>query len=949
MASCSSTTLIASTTAWCVGLCMGVLTPTAHAQTGQSAPTTAAVCDSASHMTVLKANDWQVAAQAHWLDARHLIWPGMPDPGTQDSASPRFSLLLSDSGPLQAPVGQVAQGVQARILLNRERASKHPLLAQRFAFAGPGLVFKMPAMDLALLRNMHTQQMVLVQENAQGVVIASTRLQLPGALDALFAPAAQGMVLGPHKHGQHMRLNLWAPSAKQVQLCTYPGPDAPASEVRTLQRDEASGIWSGTLAAKATGAYYKFAVTVHVPGIGLVRNLVTDPYAVSLNTNSQRSHLIDLSDPSLQPAGWATDAPPATVGRPTDMAIYELHVRDFSISDDSVPPDHRGKYLAFTHSTSRGMQHLKALARAGMTDVHLLPVFDLANVPETGCVTPHLTGNPASESQQAAVKAVAAQDCFNWGYDPLHFNAPEGSYATNAHDGSRRVVEFRQMVQALHRAGLRVGMDMVYNHTSASGQHAQSVLDRIVPGYYHRLNAQGVVERSTCCDNTATEHIMMDKLMSDSVLLWARHYKIDSFRFDLMGHQPRSAMVRMKKRLDTALGRRIDFIGEGWNFGEVANGARFVQASQLSLNGTGIGTFNDRLRDAVRGGSASDTPERIQADQGYISGLVLNPNAQARTGQTPQALMKVADQVRAGLAGSLRSFRMTTATGEQRALQDIPYGPQPTGYVREPTEVVNYSENHDNLTLWDSLAFKLPRNTSAAERARVQVLGSALVAFSQGVAYFHAGQDILRSKSLDGNSYDSGDGFNRLDWTYQSNHFGTGLPPAQDNAHLWPLMRELLPDTALQPTPADIAFARDAFRDLLKIRTSSTLLRLPTARDIEQRLRFFNVGPTQNPAVIAVHLNGQALNGQALNGAHFDAMVLLVNVDTRAHTVADSTLRGQAWRLHPVHLSPDAADPRPVQSARFEAATGQFEVPARTAMAWVLPSTRTPGASPKNP
>ena len=625
------------------------------------------------------------------------------------------------------------------------------------------------------------------------------------------------------------------------------------------------------------------------------------------------------------------------------MVIYELHVRDFSISDESVPTADRGKYLAFTHGQSRGMQHLKALARAGLTDVHLLPVFDLASVPETGCLTPRPSGSANSDSQQAAVKAVAAQDCFNWGYDPFHFNAPEGSYASDAQDGTRRVIELRQMVQALHRAGLRVGMDMVYNHTSASGQHAQSVLDRIVPGYYQRLNDQGVVERSTCCDNTATEHVMMEKLMSDSVLHWARHYKMDSFRFDLMGHQPRSAMVRMQKRLGTALGRRIDFIGEGWNFGEVADGARFVQASQLSLNGTGIGTFNDRLRDAVRGGSASDTPERIQADQGYISGLVLQPNAQARSGQTPLDLMKVADQIRAGLAGSLRHYALTTATGEQRALQDIPYGHQPTGYTQEPGEVVNYTENHDNMTLWDSLAFKLPRATSAAERARVQVLGAALVAFSQGVAYFHAGQDILRSKSLDGNSYDSGDWFNRLDWTYQTNHFGTGLPPRQDNGHLYPLMRELLPDPALQPAPADIAFARDAFRDLLKIRASSTLLRLPTAADIHQRLRFFNVGPTQNPAVIAAHLNGKGLAG-----ANFDEMVLLVNVDTRSHTLADSTLQGKAYQLHPVHLDPAAADSRPVQLARHDAASGRFEVPARTALVYVL-TAGAPGTTPTDP
>jgi pullulanase len=909
----------------------------------QDRATSAAVCDGSDLVTVLQANDQAHAAQAHWLNGEWMQWPGK----SKANGTHRFSLVASRHSQLNVQTGRIAEGVDQRwplqVAPTALTESLPPALRTRFAFLRPGVVLQIPPLPTSTLRELHAQQHLLVEEDAQGRVVAATRLQAAGALDALFAPTAHKLTLGPRLQGSRAHLAVWAPSAQQVQLCLYPGATSQASQLQAMQHDTASGTWSLSLPASTAGTYYKFAVTVHVPGVGLVRNLVTDPYAVSLSADSRRSQILDLNDPSLQPTGWLSDTPSATVRNATDMVIYELHVRDFSISDESVPAADRGKYLAFTHGQSRGMQHLKALARAGLTDVHLLPIFDLASIPETDCTTPRPSGAAHSDSQQATVKAVAAQDCFNWGYDPFHFNAPEGSYASDAQDGKRRVIELRQMVQALHRAGLRVGMDMVYNHTSASGQHAQSVLDRIVPGYYQRLNDQGVVERSTCCDNTATEHVMMDKLMSDSVLLWARHYKMDSFRFDLMGHQPRSAMVRMKNRIEKALGRRIDFIGEGWNFGEVANGARFVQASQLSLNGTGIGTFNDRLRDAVRGGSASDTPDRIQADQGYISGLVLQPNAHASTGQTPQDLMKVADQVRASLAGSLRHYRMTTATGEQRALQDIPYGPQPTGYVQEPSEVVNYTENHDNMTLWDSLAFKLPRTTTAAERARVQVLGAALVAFSQGVAYFHAGQDILRSKSLDGNSYDSGDWFNRLDWTYQTNHFGTGLPPQSDNGHLYPLMRELLPDPALSPSPADIAFARDAFRDLLQIRASSTLLRMPSAAEIQKRLRLFNVGPEQNPAVSAVHLNGVGLAG-----ARFDEMVLLINVDTRSHAVSDAALQGKALRLHPVHLDPAAADPRPAQSARYDAVTGRFEVPARTALAYVLPASDV-GALSTNP
>jgi pullulanase-type alpha-1,6-glucosidase len=374
------------------------------------------------------------------------------------------------------------------------------------------------------------------------------------------------------------------------------------------------------------------------------------------------------------------------------------------------------------------------------------------------------------------------------------------------------------MVQALHKAGLRVGMDVVYNHTFIAGQNEKSVLDRVVPGYYHRLNAKGAIERSTCCDNTATENLMMGKLMVDSVALWAKQYKIDSFRFDLMGHQPRAAMEQIQARV----GKHIHLIGEGWNFGEVADGARFVQASQLSLNGSGIGTFSDRARDAVRGGGAGDSGAQLITQQGYINGLVYDANEQA--GQRPPAdLLHAADMVKVGLAGTIRSYPLTTADGRTIALQDIVYGGnQPAGYASEPGEAVNYVENHDNQTLYDINAFKLPQATTARERAQVQMLGAAINAFSQGVAYFHAGFDILRSKSLDRNSFESGDWFNRLDWSYQDNYYGTGLPPAADNGKDYALIKPLLRNANIKPAPADIAYARDTFRDLLAIRSSST-------------------------------------------------------------------------------------------------------------------------------
>jgi pullulanase-type alpha-1,6-glucosidase len=426
---------------------------------------------------------------------------------------------------------------------------------------------------------------------------------------------------------------------------------------------------------------------------------------------------------------------------------------------------------------------------------------------------------------------------------------------------------------------------------------------------------------------------MMAKLMIDSAVVWARDHRIDSFRFDLMGHQPRAAMERLQQAVNTATGRTIHLLGEGWNFGEIANGARFVQASQLSLNGSGIGSFSDRGRDAARGGGCCDNPEQTLQRQGWLNGLHVDPNGHTApgAGNSAQDLLRAADLVRVGLAGTLRSYRMTTHDGQERSLADIDYAGQPAGFASQPSEVVNYVENHDNQTLFDIHTLKLPLATSREDRARVQVLGLALTAFSQGVAYFHAGVDILRSKNGDRNSYDSGDWFNRLDWTYQDNFWGTGLPPKGENAGFWPLLKPRLADPALKPTPADIAFTRDAFRDLLKVRASSTLLRLRSADEVSRRLRFHNTGPTQQPAVVV----GQ-LDGRGLPGAGFAELLYAVNTAPQPQTLVMPALRGKAYVLHPVHRAAGAADPRPATQARWDAATGTLQVPARTALVYVV-------------
>ncbi|SFZ79227.1 alpha-1,6-glucosidase domain-containing protein [Chitinimonas taiwanensis] len=860
-------------------------------------------------------------AQAYWLSKQLLKWPKV-------DASGVFKLYHSKHGQLAVAKDAAVSGADGALTLELAAAVPNDV-ATRFKFVAPGVVVQVKAADLDKLADLHTHQLLLVQETADGKVQNATSAQLAGALDDQFAGAAALNDLGVTVAGGNTAFKLWAPTAQKVMACVYDSASGKASSVESLSRDAATGVWSLSKAADLSGKYVTYLVDVFVRGTGVVRNRVTDPYSLSLSADSKRTYIADLSAANLKPADWdSTPAPLLT--EQVDMSIYELHVRDFSINDSTVPEALRGKYRAFTADNSNGMKHLKALAAAGLTDVHLLPVFDIATVPETGCVNPAIPNAAAdSEQQQAAIAAVKDSDCFNWGYDPYHYTAPEGSFATDANDGAKRIIEFREMVQALHKAGLRVGMDVVYNHTSSSGQNEKSVLDRIVPGYYHRLNATGGVEKSTCCDNTATENRMMAKLMIDSVLTWATQYKIDSFRFDLMAHQPRAVMEELKTKVDAATGKDIFLVGEGWNFGEVADGARFVQASQLSLNGSGIGTFSDRARDFIRGGGPFDGGVNLVRNQGYINGLFYDANAEGG-GRAATDLMWAADVIKVGLAGSIRDYSLQTHWDETRQLQNIDYNGQPAGYVVDPKEVVNYVENHDNQTLFDINAYKLPLGTSKEDRARVQMLAAALNSFSQGVAYFHAGIDTLRSKSLDRNSYNSGDWFNRIDWSYTDNYFGTGAPGKDDNGDNYSVIKPLLNNANIKPGATEIAYARDVFRELMAIRASSTLFRLREAADIKARLKFYNTGSTQVPTVIVGHLDGA---GYA--GANYQALMYFVNVGTSAQAMSIPAESGKAYVLHSAQAN--GVDTR-VKAAAASACTntGTFTIPARSAVVCVV-------------
>jgi pullulanase/glycogen debranching enzyme len=857
-------------------------------------------------------------AGAYWLDQKLIQWPAAPGGSV-------YKLYYSNTAKIGIAKGQPVSGADGSIPL-AAGATVPAAAAERFKYVAAGAVLAVADADQATLASHLGDQLVVVEEAADGKAINATETQLAGALDERFAAATGVTDLGATVASGSTTLKVWAPTAQKVRACVHDTGPGSATLVKDLVRDDTTGVWSVAHAADLTGKYYTYLVDVYVRGTGIVRNRVTDPYAVSLTTDSKRTYIADLSSATLKPAGWDASTAPVVASQ-EDKSIYELHVRDFSINDNTVPEARRGKYLAFAETASNGMNHLKALAQAGLTDVHLLPVYDIGSVPETGCKVPAITAG-ASDSSAArdAVKADTDTDCFNWGYDPYHYTAPEGSYASDAADGAKRIVEFRQMVAALHAAGLRVGMDVVYNHTFRHGQNEKSVLDRIVPGYYHRLNAEGNVEESTCCSNTATENAMMGKLMIDSVKTWATQYKIDSFRFDLMGHQPRSVMEQLKTAVDTAAGRDVFLIGEGWNFGEVANGARFTQASQLSLNGSGIATFSDRARDRIRGGGCCDDGANFR-QQGFVTGLFYDQNETA-SGHTAAQLLEAADVIRVGLSGSLRSFTFETADGTVRKGEEILYGTDPAGYASQPGEVVNYYENHDNRTFWDGLAAKMPKATTPEDRVRAQTLAAAINSFSQGIAYFHAGADVLRSKSMDNNSFDSGDWFNRLDWSYTSNNFGVGLPVSGDEAlALDVLAAANLP--AMKPAKPQIEAASGMFRDLLKIRQSTPLFRLRSADEVKARLAFRNTGASQVPTVLAGHLDGTGYSG-----ANFKEVLYFVNVDKVAHTLTIAAEQGKSYVLHPVHLT--GTDRRPATDAQYDATNGTFTVPPRTAVVYVV-------------
>ncbi len=914
-------------------------------------------------------------AAAHWVSANRMIWDA-----PEDAAS--YRLYFSDTAGLIVTETSI-NGEEFYELTPDADLSGN--LANKFRHISDRPVFSLDQsksdIDYAL-----EGQLLAVALDENGEPMEATKVQVHGVLDNLYAYDGH---LGPVYDGNAINLYLWAPTAQTVSLNLYDSEKELVQVAAPIDSDPANGVWTFEGTSDWDQMFYTFDITVYHHESGHIENFeVTDPYSVSLSTGSRQSQLVNLNDPDLKPAGWDNLIKP--LPNHSDITLYEAHMRDFSINDQTVPEEHRGTYMAFTHNgtdganLSDGMRHLQQLSDAGLTHLHLLPLNDIASIHEErtervdindpfericdvagvdgldeACAEYGLTPIEKVFEQLASDDPItkeiqriyaeqgddgghgfASHDGFNWGYDPFHFNTPEGSYSTNP-EGTARILELRRMVQALDEIGLNIVVDVVYNHTHATGTSRFSVLDKVVPGYYQRLNPDtGIVETSTCCANTAAEFTMMEKLIIDSVKLWAEQYKIDSFRFDLMGHHPKSTMINVQEALADLTpeengihGDKIYLYGEGWNFGEVADDRIFTQATQFNMGGTGIGNFNDRSRDAIRGGFYSWSGR----EQGFANGRFLYPNEAeiATRDEQHQSLLDQADRIRVGMTGNLATYTYVNKNGDLvTGRNDL------IGYALNPEESVNYIDKHDNETLWDNTQTKLPIGMSMDDRVRVHLLSQAFINYGLGVPFHQLGTDILRSKSMDRNSYDSGDWYNRVDFTLETDNWAIGLPPRWDNEENWDAQAEFMTNTNIDIQKEHMEFANRVFRDQLSIRYSSPLLRLGDADEIHERVGYHNTGPDQVPGLIAMTISDGSCTSSDTD-PNYDGLLVVFNADQEPIEI-DLGISG--LELHPI-LS-DGTD-TVIQSTVIQ--DGAVKVPPITSVVFVKPQSGNQGDFPCNP
>ncbi len=519
-------------------------------------------------------------------------------------------------------------------------------------------------------------------------------------------PTYSGNDLGLTYSASSSTFRIWSPPASRAELLFFKSGESkyPYRSIE-MQKDK-EGTWLANVPGNQLGVFYAFKVYIGHQW----SHEVPDPYAKACGVNGKKAMVVDLA--ATNPPGWDKDRSPdfSATNHPVDALIYELHVRDASIHPSSGIRE-KGKFNGLAElnartmkGTATGLKHLQSL---GVTHIHLLPFFDFFSVDESKNARPQ----------------------YNWGYDPLHYNIPEGSYSSDPYNGSTRIRELKTMIQAFHNNGLRVVMDVVYNHT---GLTEKANFNQLVPGYYYRHKRDGSFSDATACGNeTASELPMMRKFIIESLLYWVNEYHIDGFRFDLMGVHDIETMNQAAAALK-AVKPDILLYGEGWTAGQspLPDSMRALKTNVSRLNG--IAVFSDDIRDAIKG-SVFDAKDR-----GFASGK-----------------FAAAEKLKQGIVASCNHHQLS-----------------PTGsYASSPAGIISYCECHDNNTLWDKLELSNPEDPES-ERRKMHKLALSIVLTSQGTPFLHAGTEMYRSKQGVENSYKSPDSINAINWNMLDEHEG---------------------------------------------------------------------------------------------------------------------------------------------------------------------------------
>lgn len=549
----------------------------------------------------------------------------------------------------------------------------------------------------------------IVREGYEGCQVSMRKVIGSTYFDEAFA--YDGDDLGAIYSKENTKFKVWAPMASEVSLNLYEKGDGDnLIETVSMQAGE-KGAWACEKWGDLNGVYYTYSIKN-----GNTVYETVDLYARSAGVNGNRGMILDLE--ATNPEGFEADVRPAFANA-TDAVIYELHVRDLS-SDSSSGIQNTGKFLGLTETgtvnsegLSTGLDHMKEL---GITHVQILPSYDYATVDES--------------------KLDSAQ--FNWGYDPKNYNIPEGSYSTDPYNGEVRVKEMKEMVKVLHENGIRVIMDVVYNHTYNT---EESWFQKTVPDYYYRKSGDSYSNASGCGNETASERAMMRKYMIDSVVYWAKEYHIDGFRFDLMGVHDMETMMAIRTALDE-VDPTILMYGEGWTSGDAAIESSLQATKNHTYQMDRVGAFSDDIRDGIRG-NVFDA-----LDTGFAAG-------------------------KEGMEESIKFSVVGATEHEQVNLEE--YDKSNNFWSGQPGQSINYASCHDNLTLWDKLAIS-NEGVSEEERIKMNKLSSAIIFTSQGVPFLQAGEEMLRTKpsqtvagGFDENSYSSPDATNSIKWDNKGN------------------------------------------------------------------------------------------------------------------------------------------------------------------------------------